>query len=193
MDWLTFFSSLVDSIAWPLAILIIVWWLKDYIKKLIPYTSKLKYGDLEIEFGEKLAELKVETEKLKKEHPAIALPEVNKEYLDKDTSNISPRTAIVEAWIALELTAFNFAKHYNIVDTDKQPFIKILKLYEEKQILQKDEIEVIRKLQKLRNQALHESSFDISQKEAEEYSRLARDMEEIIMSECWQKFGGCSH
>lgn len=193
MDWLTFFSSLVNSTAWPISIVLIVWWLKDYIKKLIPYTSKFKYGELEIEFGKELEELKNEKDKLQKEQPTETITNTNNAYVNKDSLETSPRTIIIESWVALEFTAFSNAKHYKLIDSDKHiPLMKVLKLYEEKQVLQKEEIKIIHKLQQLRNQAVHEISFEISYNEAEEYSKLAREMEETIISECWKLFGGCS-
>lgn len=52
MDWITFSSNLIDSIAWPLAIVIVVFWLKEHIKELLPFVRKVRYGNVEVDFAE---------------------------------------------------------------------------------------------------------------------------------------------
>ncbi len=52
MDWITFSSNLIDSIAWPLAIVIVVYWLKGHIKELLPFVRKVRYGNVEVDFAE---------------------------------------------------------------------------------------------------------------------------------------------
>ncbi len=52
MDWITFGSNLIASIAWPLAIVIVVFWLKEHIKELLPFVRKVRYGNVEVDFAE---------------------------------------------------------------------------------------------------------------------------------------------
>jgi hypothetical protein len=54
MDWLTFFSNVISAVAWPGVVLFIfctLWW---YFPKLAPFVRQLKYGDMEVNFGQRL-------------------------------------------------------------------------------------------------------------------------------------------
>lgn len=52
MDWITFGSNLIDSTAWPLAVVIVVCWLKGHIKELLPFVRKVRIGNTEFELAE---------------------------------------------------------------------------------------------------------------------------------------------
>lgn len=51
MDKLTFISTLVSSLAWPLAAIVGFLTLRDPIAKAIPLIKKIKYKDMDIEFN----------------------------------------------------------------------------------------------------------------------------------------------
>ena len=57
MDWKTFIAQIINSIAWPLVVVFIVYQLKDRLAELLPRLKKLKHKDTELEFAEKLNEL----------------------------------------------------------------------------------------------------------------------------------------
>ena len=194
MDWMTFITKIIDSVAWPAAIVLVIWWLKSHIGQLIPYTKKFKYGDLEIEFEQQLKELKKEAEASKLEH---ATPERDStemlEYLS-ETADVSPRAAIVDAWVGLELTAFNSARLLGIGNEKRPiPFSRLISALESKGIIKPNDANILKKLMRLRNEALHSPNFNITKKGAQEFSALARDMADLIAGECFQKSGGCGH
>jgi len=54
MDWLTFVTKIIESLAWPVSIVVIVLILKKPISALLPLLRNLKYKDLELSFGEEL-------------------------------------------------------------------------------------------------------------------------------------------
>src|SRR6266702_978293 len=106
MDWLTFVSSLVHSLAWPGAVVGIVLLLRRSLNKLLPELNRLKYKDLELDFGRQVAQAKAEVEA----SPAPRqLPEARQLQLGPDTeylsalAEISPRAAVLEAWLPLEV------------------------------------------------------------------------------------------
>lgn len=51
MDWLTFIASVIGDLAWPATSLAVVFMLRGPITKLLPDLRKLKYEDLEVDFG----------------------------------------------------------------------------------------------------------------------------------------------
>ncbi|MDD2369317.1 MAG: hypothetical protein PHQ90_08450 [Sulfuricurvum sp.] len=194
MDWMTFITKIIDSIAWPAAIVLVIWWLKSHIGQLIPFTKKFKYGDLEIEFEQQLKELKKEAEASKLEH---ATPERDSSemlsYLS-ETADVSPRAAIVDAWVGLELTAFNSAGQLGIENNKRpMPFSRLIAALESEGIIKPKDSNILKKLMRLRNEALHSPNFNITKKEAQEFAELARDMADLIAGECFQKTGGCGH
>ena len=194
MDWMTFITKIIDSVAWPAAIVLVIWWLKSHIGQLIPFTKKFKYGELEIEFEQQLKELKKEAEASKIEHHT---PERDSsemlEYLS-ETADVSPRAAIVDAWVGLELTAFSSAGLLGIGnDKRPMPFSRLVQVLESEGVIKSKDALILKKLQRLRNEALHSPDFKITKKEAQEFSELARDMADLIAGECVQKSGGCGH
>jgi len=69
MDWLTFFSKIIDSIIWPLVIIVAGIILRKPLSSLIPLLRKLKYKDFEAEFSKEVSELR---HIVKKEIPSFA-------------------------------------------------------------------------------------------------------------------------
>lgn len=102
------------------------------------------------------------------------------EYLRK-TVDVSPRAAIADAWVGLELTAFNSAGLLGI-KKDKRPipFNRLISILESEGIIKTKDSVILKRLQRLRNDALHSPDFRITKKEAQEFAGLARDMEDLI-------------
>jgi hypothetical protein len=60
MDILTFFTHLVDFLAWPIVAIILVILLRSPISKLLLLIVKIRYNDLEIWFSKEMASIKSE-------------------------------------------------------------------------------------------------------------------------------------
>jgi hypothetical protein len=50
MDWLTLFSSLVSSLAWPVTAIVAFYVFKNNVGALSPFVARLKFKGLEVEF-----------------------------------------------------------------------------------------------------------------------------------------------
>jgi hypothetical protein len=74
MDALQFTSSLVGSLAWPSVVLAIVVALRKPLSDLLPLLQRLKYKDLELDFGKRVEELRAE---VAEELPQQAEPPVS--------------------------------------------------------------------------------------------------------------------
>lgn len=179
MDWLTFCSKLFDALAWPAVALIIFFTIKVQLLNLFPFLKRLKYKDFELEFGEKIREM---TEKAK----VAALPEPDVEELPATTSRtlkeqlyevaeISPRTAIVEAWLQVEHSAQEVIRDQKLTDRSiRLAGPKRLREYMEKgKILTSEQREIFERLRTLRNQAVHYAEVDIPVDQVYEYVDLA--------------------
>jgi len=97
MDWKAFIAALVDSLAWPLIILLALFLLRQPLSQLLPVLKKLKYGDLELEFAGKIKSLKAEVDKGLV--PAIEALDPTAEFVLKFTNmaRSNPRNTILEA------------------------------------------------------------------------------------------------
>ena len=115
MDWLSFSASLAHSLAWPGALIVAVFILRRALGRLIPDLNQLKYKDLEIRFGRQLEDVRHELEASPK--PTLPPPAQQKALKDRaaekgglvnyfeSIAEVSPRAAMLEAWIGFETTA----------------------------------------------------------------------------------------
>ena len=63
MDWLTFFSSVIDSLAWPSAFFAVWFVIYKELPTTIRSLRKLRFKDVELEFGEAARAVAAETKK----------------------------------------------------------------------------------------------------------------------------------
>ena len=113
MDLLTFVATIIGSLAWPVSLLIVILVLRKPLAELLPGIRKLKYKDLEVDFGKELERIEavmdtIEDEtKPRRELPAEVqpepLPKTRNELLGK-LAELSPNAAILESWRNVERT-----------------------------------------------------------------------------------------
>ena len=113
MDFLTFLATIVGSLAWPVSLLVALFLLRRPITELLPGLRRLKYKDLEVDFGKELEKIEAvmdtveENTKPKGELPVAVqpepLPKTRTELLEK-LAELSPNAAIMESWRNVERT-----------------------------------------------------------------------------------------
>src|SRR5262249_55904528 len=101
VDWLTFVSHSIASAAWPVTALIIIVMLRKPLSGLIPLLQRLKYRDLELQFGREIQEVRQEVQA---ELPAggMQAPSSTTETIAARLAEVSPRSAVLEAWRQVE-------------------------------------------------------------------------------------------
>jgi hypothetical protein len=107
---LCFIAALVKSLACPGTLLILLWYFRAPIRKALHNLTRLKYGDLEMDFGHKLEEVKKEAEAidiLPEPQPTekIAPTQKNSLQLLDEAAQLAerfPEPAIAVAWEAVE-------------------------------------------------------------------------------------------
>lgn len=112
MDWKQFFAALTASLAWPGAVLAIVFILKKPIAGILPKIRSFKYGELQIDLEEKLKEVEttLATEAVKQEVPPP--PPAPSEYAQLAVD--SPRASILLSWMEVEKAVAEFLKESGI-------------------------------------------------------------------------------
>jgi hypothetical protein len=174
MDWLTFIAAIVKALAWPLTALAVLILIRRPLLRLIPLLRKLKWKELELEFEQKIIELKSEAAQ------ALPAPPTRRQLTERTPSRleqlaeISPRAAIIEAWIQLEHAASG-ALSQRLPDVSVTwSSGQIGELLAAHGLLDKNKLEVYNSLRKLRNQAAHHEDFTIPPKTALDYVVLAQ-------------------
>jgi hypothetical protein len=160
MDALTFISEIIKTITWPIVTILIFFKLQGPISKVIFLIDKMKYKDFELEFGRKVQELAKEAKK--------QLPESVKANDDKnhlyELATISPRSAILEAWLLVEDAAVKKINQRKIKlsSTEKKSPLMLLNALTKSNILDAEKQLIFNKLRNLRNASAHatELSFD---------------------------------
>jgi len=170
MDIYTFITKLVESLAWPISVIAILILLRNPIYQLIPLIRKFRYKEFEFEFSEKLNEIKQESKEMAIEN----FEESKNERLEKYLSllEISPKSAIVEAWSNLEKALIECGIRNGLVkemNSSKSITGRAI-LLQEKGIISENQLKMFSSLQTLRSRAIHnEETFEVSTQNAKEY------------------------
>jgi hypothetical protein len=175
MDWLQFFSSIVDALAWPTAVVILVYFLRKPVTELVPLLQKMKYKDFEMEFGRKLAEAR---EEMALERPSESEDTISpQEERIIELARVSPRAAVTEAWRWVELATLEAARNLlgNEFKNKTATFQAIRKL-ERDDRMDAGAVALMRELRGLRNDAVHSPEFALSIESALEYVETARQL-----------------
>jgi len=167
MQLLEFFASVIESLAWPLVTGYCVYILRIPLGKLLERVSKLKYGELEAEFQERLSRI----EPITNDTALIKQEEHSSKVALEDLPEISPRAAVLEAWIIVERAASEFCMAHGLPLT-----LSYQGLF---QLAKKNDLDIdafqtaFQELRILRNKAVHASDTDITSATAKQYVKTA--------------------
>jgi hypothetical protein len=179
MDWLTFISEIIRSIAWPSAIALIAWWFRSEIRGLVPRLTRFRHNETEFEFAQDVQRLRAEAER---EH-LLGPPTDTTEPTTDDVSArlneiaaISPRAAIVEAWVDVERAAADAVRRLNVpIDQNLRTPMRFISMLSAQHI-DPTRMRQIDELRRLRNDAAHLPEFTVDDSTVNDYIRMARSM-----------------
>lgn len=93
--------KILDILAWPVTVMILLWIGRKPIQKLLSFIESVKYKDVELKFSTQLAQVK--------EDVGDTVSDPSNEVENKSELyaliEVSPSSAIIEAWKGLEITA----------------------------------------------------------------------------------------
>jgi hypothetical protein len=180
-DWLDFFSSVIHSVVWPLAIVLVVFALRREIQELIPRIRRLRAGNVEIEIGEKIEQLERRAEQVL---PPIVPAATGRDEEQLVTSaQLSPRGAVLDSWLVVEDALRSAATRSEIEWSDRSSVIWLLDQLQRRQRVNSDVRALVEDLRAVRNAAAHSRDFDLSAGRAYEYARLARQIANLLTSD----------
>lgn len=163
------FIKFIDIIVWPATTLALAWFFRTELRAVLARISSLKYKDWEAKFDRGLAQVEGAIAPVKKED---AEREETLDRLERLTE-ISPRAAILEAWIELEQVLFHMAEVYQI--KDRSP-LRIIETLYSKGIVTKELASAFNEMRQLRNEAAHVPDFVVEEKKAQRYIGLSSGM-----------------
>lgn len=175
MNWLEFIAEAIKALSWPITVVLIIYLLRKPLSELIPLLRKLKYKELELDFGKQIKEL---SEKATKELPVVEKIDLVTEEVGEhltEIAQVAPRAAIIEAWIELEKAAIAALEKRSFKATSRE--LRTPRLLEasliKAEILDKNKITIFSDLRRLRNAAAHAYEFALEPNTAIEYVDLS--------------------
>ncbi len=172
---LDFFASIIDSLAWPIVILIIILIFRAHLISALKNLKSVKYGDAEATFERELAEATFTAQAL--ETPEIETAKENTARINEliEMASTSPTGAIIEAWKDIEKAARDVVEKSGLplASTPSRPYFNLQNFLSDHNLLPKAEIDTFRELRMIRNRAAHSNDFDISSDIARRYINLA--------------------
>ena len=176
MNGLEFIASIIDSLAWPASLFGVIFLFRARVAELIPFIGKLKYKEFELEFRESMRELGAEAKALEGE--GAEEPPEDPSVADQlyALAELSPRAAILEAWLNVESHAAMALRSRGIATDEelrKLAPMRLARLIESTTALNDEELKIFHKLRELRNQAVHLGDPDLSAHDVAEYIDLS--------------------
>lgn len=179
-------TSLVDSLAWPLAIVWLGYVFRSEIRALLGRVSQLKYKDLEAQFEKELSAVEADARE--------ALPVTQQRALDDEAptypppyderysqllriAEASPRAALLEAWFEVEAAVAEAAERFQIpvfkgYRPSRKNVIDLIKTGRyDKSVLQ-----VFEDMRQLRNEAAHVPEFQPTGRQIRRYIEVVIDL-----------------
>jgi hypothetical protein len=166
-------TTLLSSLAWPAALIVIVHYLRREIAALLARLKRGKWGSAEFEFAERASELDAEIEIPVGAEGVAATPDATDGIL------ANPRSAVLEAWLRVEsaltglIQARQLAPDYDRIA--KRPLTGI-RLVQKAELLAPEYIALFNELRAMRNDAAHAPDFDPPREAVLKYVRFANSL-----------------
>ena len=191
MDALTFISSIIESLSWPAAIVLLACLLRKPLSALLPNLKRVKYRGVELDFRDELQKLEGQAK--------TAGLQIAQEPQERDTgprrsedsiaeaarlATDFPEPAVGVAWIAVEQELTNAVVRMDI-SPDIRPSkvaAKNITLLREHGCIDADTGDVLDRMRRLRNAAVHPKTYveRLSADEAREFVRLAQALSDRL-------------
>lgn len=174
MDTLTFVSSLTEALAWPVAAVVLVLFLRREIGLMLPLLKRIKAGPLEAEFERELKELRTTTDaELPKVAPSAETQ--SEATLLVKLAELNPRSAVLEAWQRVETAARRVPtrRALNLTPAQEQSPVAVARALSAKGLISTEEYTLFHDLRALRNQAAHAHDFSPTGEAALNYVALS--------------------
>jgi hypothetical protein len=177
---LEFIASLVHSLAWPAAAVVMVVVLRKPIGAALQRLSKAKVGPVEAEFDQELAEVREELKRA---------PELASQPAGEQTTSMlslpdeltrlaeaSPRAAVLEAFARVEARLRELLTDAGVEVREGLSGVALARLAHQHELISAESLKAVEGLAVMRNLAAHSPTDEISVQRARDYLALADAM-----------------
>jgi len=161
-EWLTFFSSVIHSLAWPSVAALGIVVLRREIRGVLRSLRRFSGWGIDATFGELVEELEEKAEE-------SGLPKPEPEPAGVMVS--SPRSAVIEAWLEVDAALDRLSQRAGI--EQPQTTYRKIEALSARRLLPLKLRNMIESLRALRNKAVHLRGYDTDQEQAFAYGVLA--------------------
>jgi len=162
MDWLTFITKIVESLAWPIVVLVLGLMLRRKLLEIIPTLRKLKAGSVEAEFELAAKQALANAEETKIQGLAEASVPVIKTEVGSEQviaklreARGDPAGAILEGWAKLDGELFRLGLQVGAVVDPLENTGKVYNAVMSSGVLPAQTMSLVRELRDLRNLVAH--------------------------------------
>lgn len=182
MDWLAFIAAMTAALAWPAALVAIFLLVRRPLVARLPELESLEWKDFRFRFGRRVHELAAEARHALVQTEVDAAPALDGEAHRLQLADISPRAAILEAWIELEGAAALALRRKGAVVTrqELQQPSRLADALITAGLLGASQAGLLSELRRLRNAAAHAADPKITVDTAREFVRTAAAFERLI-------------
>lgn len=170
MTWLQFFAALVDSLAWPAAVVGSVFIFRRKLAELLP-RLQFRYKDAEATFRLEQAEKEAEALPPAPEDTPEPTPEERSRF--EQIAEISPRAAMLEVRTDIEEAVRSLAKAADLLTPRVQSVLGLTRLLRSRGVIEPHTSALLDDLRVLGNNAAHSTDTDFSIEDALRYRELA--------------------
>lgn len=161
MDWLTFISKLIDSLAWPVAGIVLGLMFRKKLLDLIPSLRRVKAGPLEAEFETATKQVLASTADLTAKQHAPGVSETSPKPTVEDAAakllraRSEPTATIIEGWSKLDGELHKLGRQTGVVVDPLESELKVYRAIMDSEVLPIGTRQLVQDLRQLRNQVAH--------------------------------------
>ena len=164
MDWLTFVSKLIDSLAWPLVALVLGLVFRKKLLELITTLKKLKAGPVEAEFEMETKQIRAtataafqQAELVRATPESPSRPEEPRGEIFAKLLNArsDPTGQIIEGWSTVDGELFRLGKQLGLIADPTESTTKVYQKVMASDMLPEESKRLVRELRDLRNKVAH--------------------------------------
>jgi hypothetical protein len=171
MNWLTFTASIINSLAWPTAIVVIICVMREPLSGLLNKLTGLKAAGIEAQFGKEVAQAKdeIRTGGVVSASPALAQNEkATLEQRFRLLAEASPQGAVIEAWAPFETAALEATLALGMGYI--RGVLQAVDALVDAGMLTKEEADIVFRFRKLRNAVVHARTLDLPEETVADYA-----------------------
>ena len=176
LNWLDFFASLVDSLAWPISAAIIALIFRNQIRLLFSRLEEFGYGEWKLKLRKDLDEAEQAAEALPPPPEPVADGDlVTIDYAPFDQFSqlvaISPNAAILDAWLEIERRLAPFAERFGVASQRPMNILRIIDALGQNAMIPETVVKLLHEMRQIRNLAVH--SQKVSADDAYRFRKLS--------------------